>query len=126
MGTSAWSILTSPPKQLKREFIEKHEVPLDKLYSELPFYIWDQGIWPNLDLETLLQTYKALVEQEETGNLKNCSNRFHQSRLQSQHIPNSIKNSSLQEITNALQNQALELKNSKKQKVNVNHTPPKR
>ena len=126
-NTSNWSILTSPPKQLKREFIENHEVPLDKLFSELPFYIWDQGIWPKLDLETLLETYKALVEQQETGNLKNCSD-LHQSRLQRQHIPNSIKNSSIQEITKALQKQALELKISKKlqQKVNNNHTPPKR
>lgn len=102
---------------------------MDQVYSELPVYLWDHHIWPKLDLATLLEAHRALAENVAENCVRSQYSNIHQSRIQNHHIPNSIPNSSLLEITNSLQKHSKKLKLSKQSEVEksrLRHTPPKR
>lgn len=129
-AASTWSVLDSPqhsPLALGKKR-ELHEVPLDQVYSELPVYVWDHHIWPKLDLNTLLEAHRALAEDGDGSCSRSQNSNIHQSRIQNFHIPNSIQNSSLLEITNALQkhSKTLKLSSKKENSKTLRHTPPKR
>jgi len=130
-NSSTWSVLDSPqhsPAKVGKKR-ELHEVPLDQVYSELPVYLWDHHIWPKLDLDTLLEAHRALADDGSENCGRSQNSIIHQSRIQNYHIPNSIPNSSLLEITNSLQKHSNKLKLSSKtknSKSRLRHTPPKR
>ena len=130
-NSSTWSVLDSPqhsPAKVGKKR-ELHEVPLDQVYSELPVYLWDHHIWPKLDLDTLLEAHRALADDGSENCGRSQNSIIHQSRIQNYHIPNSIPNSSLLEITNSLQKHSKKLKLSSKtenSKSRLRHTPPKR